>query len=286
MPLTATQVEKLQHLLHASKTPYTLASHAIESTPEHIIWNKTPIAVYLPVGKERMIHFPGSVQVGYDKTILTDEHIRIQNNQGTLYLLAKKEFPAERIQVKLESGKIILLDVSAKKLASCTPLEIVVSEDKPISSPFETTEPAHQNQNPKSVEEDHSNLTTTIITPIQLTRFAAQQLYAPQRLLTQLNNIYRVPMHTKKTVDLVLDGSVTAMPLASWRGGDEFVTAILLRNNLPQTLTLHPQDLCGQWQTATFFPKNELAPRGNVKDSTTVFLVSCRPFAESLTAHC
>ena len=194
--------------------------------------------------------------------------------------MRRKEFPAERVQVKLESGKIILLDVSAKQSASCTPLEIVLAEDNRL--PFSEKAEA---QNWQNTEEEPTQLTTTVITPIQLTRFAAQQLYAPQRLLTQSNNIYRVPMHTQKTVDLVLDGSVMAMPLASWRGGDQFVTALLLRNNLPHELTLHPQDLCGQWQTATFFPKNELAQRGNVKDSTTVFLVSHRPFAESLTNH-
>lgn len=123
---------------------------------------------------------------------------------------------------------------------------------------------------------------TCTITPITLTRFAAQQLYAPERLLTPSQDIYRVPMHTKKTVDLVMDGSITAMPLASWRGGNFFVTAILLRNNLPQVLSLKPEDLCGQWQTATFFPINQLTARGTVNDSTTVFLVSRRSFVESL----
>jgi integrating conjugative element protein (TIGR03749 family) len=278
LPLTSTQVEKLNHLLHVSKPNYQFSSAHAQMPPEHVVWNQTPIAVKLPVGVERMVHFPGAVQVGYDKTVLTDEGIRLQNNGGTLYLLAKKSFSVERIQVKFENGRIILLDVSAEKGASATPLDIVVAEDKSILVPSEKITQEAQG----SVDDSAKNFQSVAITPIALTRFVAQQLYAPQRLLTQSESIVRIPMHTKKTVALVLDGSVIAMPLASWRGGDQFVTAVLLRNNLPQSLMLHPGDLCGRWQTATFFPQHQLAPRGNVKDSTTVFLVSHRPFVESL----
>lgn len=283
LPLSASQVKRLEQLLHVKSSHYTLASHTPETPAEHVVWNRTPIAVYLPIGVERMIHFPMTVQVGYDKTVLTDAHIRVQNNQGTLYLLAKQAFTAERIQIKLDNGKIILLDLSAKPSASHTPLAIVMPDDKPSLPLTDKTEWSQQSL--ITSEEKHSEVTSSVMTPIQLTRFAAQQLYAPQRLLTESNAIYRVPMHTKKTVDLVCDGSVMAMPLASWRGGDQFVTAILLRNNLPHALILHPQDLSGEWQTATFFPQCELAQRGTAIDSTTVFLVSQRSFVESLNAR-
>lgn len=277
LPLTSAQVEKLHHLLHVSKQNYQFSSSAKEIPPEHIVWNQTPIAIQLPVGIERIVHFSETVQIGYDKTHLTDEKIRIQNNDGTLYLLAKQTFPIERMQVKLQNGKIILFDVSAEKGASTTPLAIVASEEQ------STTSLVSDSSERASLAENNADSMQSIpITPITLTRFAAQQLYAPQRLLTQSDSIYRIPMHTKKTVNLVLDGSVIAMPLASWRGGDQFVTAVLIRNNLPQPLTLHPRNLCGHWQTATFFPQNKLAARGEIKDSTTVFLVSNRPFSESV----
>lgn len=282
LPLTTAQVEKLNHLLHVNKQTYQFSSSATQMPSEHLIWNQTPIAVKLPVGIERIVHFSEAVQVGYDKTHLTDEKIRLQNNGGTLYLLAKQIFSVERIQVKLQNGKIILLDISAEKGASRTPLDIIIGEDQLAHSSmvasFEKL-PVVADQN---LDEDNANTIQRIsITPIALTRFAAQQLYAPQRLLTQSKRIYRIPMHTKKTISLILDGSVMAMPLASWRGGDQFVTAVLIRNNLPQSLTLHPQDLCGHWQTVTFFPQHQLAPRGDMKDSTTVFLVSNRPFSDS-----
>ena len=277
LPLTSAQIEKLHHLLQVSKQNYQFSSDSKEMPPEHIVWNQTPITVKLPIGIERMVHFSEAVQVGYDKTTLTDEKIRIQNNSGTVYLLAKQTFSIERIQVKLQNGKIILLDISAGKGASPTPLVIVASEETSTHSSVSAS-----SEHASLAEDPADPIQHVSITPITLTRFAVQQLYAPQRLLTQSSHIYRIPMHTKKTVDLVVDGSVTAMPLASWRGCDQFVTAVLIRNNLPHSLVLPPQNLCGHWQTVTFFPQNQLAPRGEMKDSTTVFLVSHRPFVESL----
>jgi integrating conjugative element protein (TIGR03749 family) len=282
LPLSAAQIEKLNHLLHASKQNYQFSSDSKEIPAEHLVWNQTPIAVKLPIGIERMVRFSEPVQVGYDKTTLTDEKIRIQNNSGTLYLLAKQRFAVERIQVKLAKGNIILLDISAEKGASATPLEIVASEEKSMTPAVSAS--STESSLSSFAENNAASIQPARITPIALTRFAAQQLYAPQRLLIQSDTIYRIPMHTKKTINLVLDGSVIAMPLASWRGGDQFITAVLLRNTLPQPLTVHPRDLCGHWQTATFFPENQLAPRGEMKDRTTVFLVSNRPFSDSLNA--
>lgn len=133
----------------------------------------------------------------------------------------------------------------------------------------------------------HMGSTPTIASPhitvIALTRFAVQQLYAPKRLLVTSPSIYRIPMHAHKSVDLVRDGSVLAMPLASWQGGDHYITAVLLRNQLPNRLTVSPHQLCGHWQTATIFPQATLGPRGEITDSTTVFLVSNQPFMESLS---
>lgn len=267
LPLTPKEINKLQHLLK----PSIGREFNSEAVHEHVIWNQTPINVVLPVNTERMVTFPTSIQFGYDKTVLDDDALKVQNNNGVLYLLAKKPFQTQRVQVKLnDSGKIVLLNLSASKTASHTPLDVVIAKSEPS-----LTESAN-----KATHENNSNIPAQP-SYVALTRFAAQQLYAPKRLLTQPNNIFRTPMRTQKTVPLFLDGSVMAMPLASWRGGDLFVTAVLLRNLLKQPLTPDPRNLNGKWVTATFFPLNELAIRGNTNDSTTVFLVSHRPFNDS-----
>lgn len=155
-----------------------------------------------------------------------------------------------------------LLPMNGKALDTAKTIEHQTSTKHTVSTP--------------TIESPH-------ITVITLTRFAVQQLYAPKRLLVTPPGIYRIPMHAHKSVDLVRDGSLIAMPLASWQGGDHYITAVLLRNQLPNRLTVSPHQLCGHWQTATIFPQATLDPRGEVTDSTTVFLVSNRPFMESLS---
>jgi integrating conjugative element protein (TIGR03749 family) len=268
LPLSPVEINKLQKLLSESKSNSAVPIFSNQEPHEHVIWNQTPIDVVLPVGIERLVSFSSQVQFGYDKKLLPDDTLQVQNNNGVLYLQAKKEFSKQRVEVKInDSGKIILLNLSAKIGADKTPLEVVLAV-APVTVADITNH-------------DHTDKAVSAVT---LTRFAVQQLYAPKRLLTQPPNIFRTPMHTQKTVPLMSDGSVLAMPLASWRSGDLYVTAVLLRNQLKQILDLDPRKLNGHWQAATFYPNTVIEKAGTSFDSTTVFLVSKRPFAESLTA--
>lgn len=274
LPLSPKEISQLQHLF-SSSTKDKVSHFALTPPPEHIVWQQTPINVSLPVGKERLVNFPVAVEFGYDKNVLPDNLLRVQNNNGTLYLLAKAPFTIQRVQVRCSNeGKIILLNLSAQKEASTTPLDIVLPHAS--SALFsDVTHPLKQ-QDTETIDSTLGYLT--------LTRFAAQQLYAPKRLLTQPNTIYRTPMHTTKTVILLRDQSVLAMPLASWRRSDLTVTAVLLRNQLSQSLTLDPRNLCEEWRAATFFPHTLLAPAGQRADSTTVFLIANRSFADALAS--
>jgi integrating conjugative element protein (TIGR03749 family) len=232
--------------------------------------------VVLPVGKERMIGFPTAVSFGYDKSVLGDNLLSVQNNNGTLYLTARTAFTTQRVEVKCQdSGQIILLNLSAQANASNTPIDVVIAQTTTaaaLSAPSATNTADNQTTTPSFTDDTPSY--------VELTRFAVQQLYAPKRLLIQPPNIYRTPMHTQKTIPLFLDGSVAAMPLASWRGGNLTVTAVLLRNQLKQPNTLDARNLCGSWQSASFFPQTVLAPAGQRQDSTTVFLVADRVFSD------
>lgn len=90
LPLSQQEISKLQQLFPENNNP---VSKFQEIVHEHVVWNQTPIDVILPVGKERMVSFPMSVEFGYDKSILSDDKLTVQNNNGTLYLFAKSSFP-------------------------------------------------------------------------------------------------------------------------------------------------------------------------------------------------
>jgi integrating conjugative element protein (TIGR03749 family) len=293
LPLTSNQIIKLQQLVSQNSSDADLSLQ--NKTPhEHIIWKEKPLDITLPLNKERMIHFSESVSFGYNQNLLNENSLVVQNNAGVLYLTAKKSFAPQRVEVKGNaSGTIILMNLSAKPIASDTPIDVLIADkdEGGINSNNQNNDSASDdksnsysisNQNKESSNFLNQAFPNNTVSAVTLTRFAAQQLYAPKRLLKDRGDIFRVPMHTHKTVPLILDGSVIAMPLASWRGGDLFMTAVLLRNQEKQSLTLDPRSFCGHWKTATLFPRDVLSPRGNVTDSTTVFLVSNRSFATSL----
>ena len=112
-----------------------------------------------------------------------------------------------------------------------------------------------------------------------LTRFAAQQLYAPTRLLQDQPGIVRV-LVSQKPVTLIHGGAIEALPLVAWRAGDLYLTALKLTNRTAEPQILDPRDLRGDWLTATF-QHNRLLPKGDEADTTAVYVISARPFADS-----
>lgn len=276
LPLSPNQIAKLQQLVSMNGNNFNFQTGVPH---EHVIWQQAPINVILPVGKERMVSFPGAISFGYDKSVLGDNVLSVQNNNGTLYLTAKTAFTTQRVEVKCQNnGQIILLNLSAQANASDTPLDVVIAQANNVSALSVPNTPAPVSDS----QTINPSFTETTPSYVELTRFAAQQLYAPKRLLVQPLSIYRTPMHTKKSVPLLLDGSVAAMPIASWRGGNLTVTAVLFRNQLHQPNTLDARHLCGSWQAASFFPQTVLAPAGQREDSTTVFLVANRAFSDAM----
>jgi len=233
---------------------------------EHIVWKRAPINITLPVGKERFVSFPGKVEFGYNINLLPASILRIENDNKTLYFLAKKAFSTHRTQAKLETGEVILLDINAKIRADSNPIDIVL---------------------PK-VESDHNeirrNTNTESVSYASLTRYAVQQLYAPERLLKNTPNLTRFPMETTHLAPLFYDHSAVTMPIASWRRENLYVTALLIKNTLNQTLRLDPRLLCGNWKTASFFPQTQLAAKATPinLDTSTLFVISDRPFAQAI----
>jgi integrating conjugative element protein (TIGR03749 family) len=275
LTLTQTQIKKLDKLFDIRETNEIESSSNTNTEPSHthVIWKQTPIVITLPINQEKIITFPSAVEFGYDKQVLPEEALRVQNNQGILYLLAKQIFSTQRVMVKLQpSGTIILLDLSAEANGDHAPLDVVLAKEE--KSPV--------NNIALRADESPNELASDRVDYVGLMRFAVQQLYAPKRLLTVSSAIYRVPMRSIKTVPLLRDGSVIAMPLASWQSGHATITAVLLRNMLEQPIILDPRSLCGEWLAATFYPRDQLSKRGELTSSTTVFLIAQQPFKQAI----
>ncbi len=232
---------------------------------ERIEWKKTPIRLELTVGQEQRIDFPAAVKVGVPGSL--QSLLRTQSVNGTVYLLAHAPFGSSRLMVReLDSGQIFLFDVTATGEGGASdPIQIYVTGDSGSANA-----PATGGNEPDQGQPGY----------IQLTRFAAQQLYAPSRLVKDRPGIVRVPV-ARNAVDLVQGGTVQATPLVAWRANGLYVTAVKLTNRTDQPQTLDPRDLRGAWLTATF-QHYRLLPKGDEADTTAVYLVSARPFEVTL----
>jgi integrating conjugative element protein (TIGR03749 family) len=230
------------------------------SSVEHVIWDKTPIHITLPLNEERLIRFPNAISV-VDSEL--DEHVSVMKIQDALYFNAQATFENKRLVVQLmPNGEAIVLSISAKKDAkNATPIEVVLEPRDNTDTP-----------NPSP---------STDINAITLSRFAIQSLYSPERLLVTPPEITRTPMQTHHHITFVYGASITATPLISWHANDLYVTAIELKNNLKKPVIIDPRQLLGHWQTATFYPTNTLLGSAH-PETTTVFVTSSRPFGEAL----
>ena len=237
---------------------------------ERIVWEKTPIPITLTINEERLVSFPAAARVGMPADL--QPIVRTQSAGGTVYWRAAEAFTAQRVQVQLlDTGEIVLIDLSAVKknpAGRSFPIEIEIAGRSQSSGA-----PGAGNPDPSvgSSEIDYATLT----------RFAAQQLYAPNRLLASPNGIFRVAV-PKGPVNLTRGLEVEAVAIAAWQGGNLHVTAVRLRNLSRKPIILDPRtQLRGAWLAATF-QHVRLHSAGEESDTTAVYLISNRPFRESL----
>jgi integrating conjugative element protein (TIGR03749 family) len=236
---------------------------------EHLNWKGDPLAISLPINKEKRIVFSEKISVDL-KGSLNTEQLRVLNNDKSLYFTAFKSFEAARIFVTLkESGEVLLID-------------LVTDEDASHNTQYIDTK-LKKVKNSSVVENSSSFIKD--VTYVDLIRFAWQQAYASERLTKNTSEFSRAPMHTKKFISGLLYGDkVTAFPQASWMAGNHYVTIVLLRNKYSHPTHIDiSKDLCGQWQAATIYPRSDLMPYVKMQnDSSVLFLVSSQPFGKML----
>ncbi|MGH2670331.1 MAG: TIGR03749 family integrating conjugative element protein, partial [bacterium] len=257
--------------------PASTAGMATPAPIEHLRWSGTPIPLALPVGIDRVVRFPSEVRVGPPGKL--GERLQVTSADGAVYFRALAAFEPTLVLVQEAEnpGRTFSFQLRAEQGASTTPVEIVAP---------------HENTRDASVSLEGSLDAEVAPLPKQygyvaLTRFAAQQLYAPERLLRALEGVYQVPLPDRGTVALIRTGAVLgeveATPLASW--ADETgltITAVRLRNRTHRAVILDPRTaLRGEWLAATF-QHARLFPAGHEADTTAVYLISARPFADAL----
>lgn len=261
---------------------------------EMVKWdNRQPIKLTLTVGEERTVVFPDNVQVGIPPEIASAS-LRTQSVGGAVYWKPSKAFPSQRVYVRLvDSGHIVLFDLAAadatpgKAAVAPEPMRVLFPEGMDLH-PVKPLDPnaaaSAATPAPATAAAPDEEAAAPVVTPVTLVRFAAQQLYAPQRLLRDLPGINRVPMRAPKIMNTLYRGDeVQGIPVASWSGGGYYVTAVKLINQTEGVVHLDPRRLRGDLLYAAFQHKSlTLGPKGTETDTTSVYLVTERPFADAV----
>jgi len=262
-----------------------LAVSANEQTAyERIFWNKTPLSVTLQTGRERLIHFPDMVRVKPPK-VLSSEQLKITVVDNVVYLKALKDFSVERMKVQafnhisgsFEGGRFYLLDLSAKRNGGIEQIQIIDKTNSNQSSLMQSAQSEGGSEQSDGMNASQSQA----VDMVALVRYAAQQLYAPERLVQSHPAIYRTPLRVKSLTSLYRGGELRSIPLASWKGGDLYLTAVKIQNKTTLPVILDPRLFRGQWRSRTL-QHGSLSRYHTEADTSTVYLVSARPFHESL----
>jgi integrating conjugative element protein (TIGR03749 family) len=238
-----------------------------------------PIKLDLVVGQEVQLNFENHLgSIG--KPGLIANKLETQLIDSRLWIKATDVFKPIKVLIKSEKGKISIILLSAH-----------VSKQKIQQYPLKyniVAEKKSQSRLPKTSKKSEHNLNIkTKLSYIDLTRFAAQSLYSPIRLVKNIN-LVRVPINTEKTVNLfacshnlACNGNVSATPIAAWKSSHYYISAILLKNNRKKLVVLDPRDLIGNWKSATFH-FNRIGRVGSSTDTSVVYLVSSSSFEQSL----
>ena len=83
-------------------------THALQS--EHLVWEKVPLTIELPLNKERLVQFPQAIKI-IDQQLSTS--LDILKVKGSLYLKAKESFKESRLIVQLlPEGDVVILNLA------------------------------------------------------------------------------------------------------------------------------------------------------------------------------
>ncbi len=235
----------------------------VKPRTEKLLWNSVPLAITVPIESETVLRLPTACEVGVSSGLAGELSVESVNN--VVLLTPSAAFSKKRIALRALSGnQVYLIDITATKTAARESFELIDPALTPPAPDVAVSEAALPDS-----EEDAGDVR------IALTRFAAREFYAPDRLRGGLSAVRTGVLETP--VELYRGGSVRAIPRAGWAYHQHYVTAVELVNLTPDTRELDPRLLRGSWLTATF-QHGVLAPAGTQGATTMVYLVSTAPF--------
>ncbi|SUP80458.1 integrating conjugative element protein, PFL_4704 family [Yersinia pseudotuberculosis] len=229
-------------------------------------WERIPLQIPLNVDQERIIFVDKNVRVGFPPEL--NGKLRVQSSGGAVYLRPNTAFSSTRLQLQnIKNGELILLDISATaSKRRLEPVKLVYQGEVYSATTSDNT----------TVNENDGKGTEPKITlplPMALTRYAAQNLYAPLRTLEPLPGVYAISNALPSTITTLLPSEpVTVRPLAAWGVPGYNLVALKISNQQIGKVVLDPRHLRGTFYSATF-QHRWLGAAGTPEDTTMLYLV-------------
>ena len=250
---------------------------------ERAVFERAPVAVPLPVGAERLITLPAPAALHVPSDM--DKVARLEVIDRTIYATAKVPFTPLRVIAELiDSGQQIPLDLvaDAGTAGARSELEVFVVEPARAkgSGPAAQAAAGAASASAAVAVEDTLSGQMAEAPPadmVQLTRYAARQLYAPKRLATPISGVQQVDVASEPLQDLFRGAHVLATPVGQWRSGQLYVTAVLVKNRSRFALEVPLEQVRGKWIAATA-QHGRIGSAGTETDTTAVYLVCDRRF--------
>lgn len=245
---------------------------------ERAVFDRQPVLVPLPVGRERLITLPApaALHVPTDMAKVA----RIETIDRTIYVTALVPFTTIRIVAELiDSGQQIPMDLVADERSAGAVAELEVFVVEPAGrggggSGGALAAAEGGDPDASAVEQPAADM-------VELTRHAARQLYAPRRLAWTRPGVQQVAVDTQPIDGLVRGALVETAPVGQWRSGQLYVTAVRVTNRSQRSLEIPLEDIRGRWLAATA-QHGRIGPAGSSTDTTAIYLVCDRAFAACL----
>ncbi|MEM7257300.1 MAG: TIGR03749 family integrating conjugative element protein [Pseudomonadota bacterium] len=254
-------------------------------------WRGEPLSLQIPVGVERVIRFEAKkMQVGIPRDLAGIASA--ESNNGFVYLRAARPFEQKRFRFRdKDTGRIYAIDVSAREGSAFQPVHIVDDMNEPsvpnnpgtdITTQTDPTWSALADTISVAADGEDTDASTAPpdIAPVThpyttLTRYAMQRLYAPERLITPLDDLVTVNVSSEVLNALVPGAHVSAQVLGQWRNVDHLVTAIVLHNQGDHVVHLDPRAMRGKqfWLTAALI-QDWLSPINQPGERTGLVVIS------------
>lgn len=262
---------KSQRVGNTRRPPPT--ANSIRAGVERIVFDRQPVVVPLPVGRERLITLPApaALHVPTDMAKVA----RIEVIDRTIYATALVPFTPIRIVAELiDSGQQIPMDLVADAQTAGAVAELEVFTIDPSGGSAGVASAAAAN----ATDQVQPETERPAADMVELTRHAARQLYAPRRLAWTRPGVQQVAVDRLPIDGLIRGALVETVPLGQWRSGQLYVTAIRVTNRSSRPLEIPLEDIRGRWLAATA-QHGRIGPAGSPTDTTAIYLVCDRAFA-------